>query len=385
MLPIASFNISCPTLVRFGAGVSADLASLLPAGSRRVTLIRGGGGIPSKPIREQLKQLNLTITEVGCGAEPSVKSINDLLGDMEPKAADVVIACGGGAVIDTGKAIAFCMAHGLRLTDDFSEVSVDLLRQPCPIPLIVLPTTAGTGAEVTSNAVLDVPSRRAKISLRGRALFPHAALVDPSLMSGAPAPVVLNSGLDAITQIIEAYTSVAATAFSDALTAPNVERGLYALRDVVEQACPNAMINMAWISLASGLALVNSGLGAAHGLASVVGARYAAPHGALCGRFLIPVLRQNRANADAGSEVERRLDICCAAIASVFPPKDGKDDLSGLDDWLQSQRLPRLADFSATNDDFDGLADQALLASSSQKNAVALEKMHFIKILEDAL
>ena len=346
-------------------------------------MIRGAGGLAAKPVREHLK--HLTITEIICAAEPSVAAINAHLEGFGPHVADVVIACGGGAVIDTGKAIAFCMAHGLRLTDDFTQISAQSLAQPCPIPLIVLPTTAGTGAEVTSNAVLDVPSKRAKISLRGRALFPYAALVDSTLISSAPPHVLLYSGLDAVTQIIEAYTSNAATPFSDALTEPNVARGLCALRGVVERGCPDAMADMGWVSLASGLALANAGLGAAHGLASVVGGRYAAPHGALCGRFLTPVLRQNRANAVAGSETHRRLEMCCAKIASVFTPLISEDDLSGLDAWLKCRQLPRLADFNVATDDCDGLAQEALHASSSRKNAVPLTKAHFLEILEDAL
>jgi len=350
-----------------------------------VIFVRGASGLAARPVLDRLQNAALDVIEITCAKEPGIAGINDLITQLRGQKSDVVVACGGGSVIDTGKALAFCLAHGLRLSDDFSDIPPDLLAKPGPLPLVVLPTTAGTGAEVTSNAVLDVASKRAKLSLRGRALFAQVALVDPVLMLSAPPHVVLNAGLDALTQIIEAYTSVAATPFSDALTSTNVARGLAALRAVTERPDVAGMTDMAWVSLASGLALANSGLGAAHGLASVVGGGYAAPHGALCGRFLIPVLRQNLAQAERGSDAHHRLMTCHHAIATAFAPLDPDDLLSGLDGWISVQALPRLAAYGMKDSDFEGLAQQVVVASSSKKNAVRLDKPHFIHILQAAL
>lgn len=385
MSPGAPFSISCPTKIEFGVGVLADLAKEIPRKAKQVLLIRGAGGIAAGPVRDVLGQMDLNIIECNAGGEPSVTTINALSDEVSTQSIDAVIACGGGAVIDTGKALTFCLAHKVTLTDDFSAIDPDLLATPCPIPLIVLPTTAGTGAEVTSNAVLDVPSLQAKVSLRGRALFPHVAIIDPSLMVSAPPHVILQSGMDAVTQIIEAHTSVAATPFSSALTLDNLESGLVALRAAVQTRCVETMSAMAWTALASGLALANGGLGAAHGLASVIGGRFAAPHGALCGRLLTPVLRQNLARAEPGSEVHAKLDQCCAAIEAVFQPPPGGDDLSGLEAWLSTHSLPYLADFGVTPADFDVLASQAMTASSSRKNAVVLQNADYVGILTDAL
>lgn len=385
MSPGAPFSISCPTKIEFGVGVLADLAKEIPRKAKQILLIRGAGGLAAGPVRDVLDQLDLNITECRAVGEPSVNTISVLREDVLPHKIDAVIACGGGAVIDTGKALAFCLAHKVILGDDFSEIDPDLLAQPSPIPLIVLPTTAGTGAEVTSNVVLDVPSLQAKISLRGRALFPHVAIIDPSLMVSAPPHVILQSGMDAVTQIIEAHTSVAATPFSSALTLDNLESGLVALRAAVQTPSVKTMSEMAWTALASGLALANGGLGAAHGLASVVGGRFAAPHGALCGRLLTPVLRHNLARAELGSDEHVNLDRCCAAIESVFTSPPGTDDLCGLEAWLATHNLPYLADFGVRADDFDGLAEQAMAASSSRKNAVVLEKADYVGIMADAL
>lgn len=383
-MSVQPFNISCSTQIKFGAGVMGDIGSVLASDAGTILFITGAGKSASAPLRAKLDVLDQPMIEVSASGEPSVSSVNAILQRIGSAHIGTVVACGGGAVIDAAKAVSFCLAHQLQLTDNFTQIDAGLLSRPNPIPLIVLPTTAGTGAEVTSNAVLDVPSQQAKISLRGRALFPQAALVDPELMMGAPKHVILNAGLDAITQIIEAYTSVAATPFSDALTAPQIAPGLRALRGVVEGACISDMTEMAWTSLASGLALANSGLGAAHGLASVLGARYPAPHGALCGRFLAPVLRQNLANAATGSQAHHRIDRCCALIAAAFPPLMGGDDLSGLETWAKTHKLPRLAAFGVSHEAIDALAEQSLAASSTQKNAVPVTKPDLLHILNEA-
>jgi alcohol dehydrogenase class IV len=376
------FGISCPTQIRFGPGVSAELETFLPDHAKRVLLLRGAGGAAVAPVRALLKTLDLV--EVSAGGEPSVTSVNAVL-DQVDGPVDAVIACGGGAVLDTGKAVTFCLNHGLRLTDAFGDIDPRLLAVPGAVPLIALPTTAGTGAEVTANAVLDVASQKAKISLRGRGLFPSVALVDPALMMSAPDAVVLHAGLDAVTQIIEAFTSNAATAFSDALTIPALPTGLFALRRVIEDRAQNAMTDMAWTALSSGLALANGGLGAAHGAASVLGGQYGAPHGALCGRLLMPVLRQNLAAAVAGSEAHQRIDTCCAAIAAVFTPLPGGDDLSGLEDWVKRHGLPRLGAYGVTPDALDSLAERSMFASSSRKNAVDLAKADYVAMLTQAM
>ena len=376
------FSIDCPTQIRFGARVSSQLELFLPVGKKRILLLRGAGGTAAAPVRAVLNGFD--VIEVGAGGEPSVGSVNAVL-DKVNCAVDAVIACGGGAVIDTGKAVTVCLNHGLRLSDDFGDIDTRLLAVSGSVPLIVLPTTAGTGAEVTSNAVLEVPSKQAKISLRGRALFPQVALVDPMLMMSAPDHVVLNSGLDAVTQIFEAYTSRAATIFSDALTTPALQMSLLALQRVIEDRTESAMSEMAWSALSSGLALANAGLGAAHGAASILGGQYGAPHGALCGRLLTPVLRQNLARVDLGSEAHQRIVTCCASIAAVFMPIPEGDQLSGLENWMEHQGLPRLADLGVETEALDSLAEQSMRASSSSKNAVTLGKADFVAILEAAM
>ena len=384
MMVSTPFGFTAPTDIRFGEGVSGDLAGILPDDATRVAMIRGGRGLAAEPMIAALDARDITVIDIRCPGEPSVVSVNAALDVLRGTEVDAIVACGGGAVIDSAKAIAFCHGHCLCLTDDFSKVPERHLADPPPLPVIAIPTTAGTGAEVTANAVLDVPATRAKISLRGRALIPGIALVDPTLLPSAPRSTILGSGMDAIVQTIEAFTSSAANAFSDAMTEPNIRRGLEALRTVVNEPTEAAWRDLAWVSLTSGIALANAGLGAAHGLASVVGGRYAAPHGALCGRLLIPTLRRNAAAAPPGSRAQDRITIAITEIASVFPQNDVRDPLSGLSAWQDQSGLPRLSAYGVERQDFTDLATRAIAASSSRKNAVPLTPDDFMAILEEA-
>lgn len=378
------FSVSCPTQIRFGAGTRTELPRHLPDGARHCLLVRGGRSDAAKEIEAILKDAGMTVQSLRCGGEPSVGGLNQLRHDVAGGQVDAIIACGGGSVIDTGKALSFVLSHDMALPDDFKEVDQSLLGAPGTIPCIALPTTAGTGAEVTANAVLDLPSRTAKVSLRGRALYPTVAIVDPDLIASCPPKVMFHAGLDAITQVVEAYTSNAATPFSDALSAPAIAKGLAALPLVLAEGDPQARSDMAWVSLSSGLALANAGLGAAHGIASVLGSRFGASHGALCGRLLVPVLRQNAHRAVAGTQTAKRLQTCQDLIATAFPPQDDNDPLGGFEAWINGFGLARLKDWGVPPDDFVTLASASAAASSSQKNAVPLEAADYVAILAAA-
>lgn len=380
-----TFSFTCPTEVFFGVGASKDLLKVLPRECTNVVFVTGSQGAAASKALRELRRKGFVISVVRVAGEPTVSFIDTTYQSLKGAKAHVVVACGGGSVIDSGKALAFMLSHSLSLGENFHSISERLLSAPCEIPCIALPTTAGTGAEVTANAVLEFETEGAKISLRGRALYPRVAIVDPALMRFAPAHVVLGSGLDAVTQVIEAYTSISATEFSDLLSKPAIETGLRALRDVVERDDIEAWSRLSWVSLSSGLALANSGLGAAHGLASILGAQFQAPHGALCGRLLLPVLKQNLNRSEANSFARGRLEYCRDVISKVFPPSNGTTDLSGMAAWIDRHNLPRLSDWSVNPTHIVSLAERGLSASSSKKNAVALNKQDFIKILEEAV
>ncbi len=382
MFPVNPFSISCKTDVHFGAGTHRRLLDLLPQGVKSVLLVKGVSNGPSSPIRLLLSSAGIRCAMVVCANEPSVGSVNSAWLNVHKTPVDCIVVCGGGSAIDTGKALRIALHNGAPLSDDDFALNHTASEE---IPLIVLPTTAGTGSEVTANAVLAAATRDAKVSLRGLGLQPSIAIVDPELMQAAPKAVVLYSGLDAVVQNIEAYTSSFATPFTRSLSGPAVSGTLTALRDVIESNNPNAWAQLAWGSLASGIALANGGLGAVHGLASVLGGAYSAPHGALCGRLLGPVLRANLASTQCTEEIRKNITMCQRAVLDLFAPSQASDPFSGFESWLAKQGLPRLGDWGIQADRIDILAKAAEGASSSLKNPVQLEKNELAQVLRDAL
>lgn len=377
-----SFSISCKTEVHFGVGLRRKLADVMPNSGQHVVLVKGKSNRASASVRMLLSNAGFDLSTVACTDEPSIQSVNDAYARLRSAPVDCIVACGGGSVIDTGKALVVALERGGPLTDEDFSASHDFTSR---ISLIVLPTTAGTGSEVTSNAVLGASRKDAKISLRGKGLQPTVAIVDPDLMRDAPDKVVLYSGLDAVVQNIEAYTSSFATSFTRALSGPAIESGLTALRDITETNDQAAWTDMAWASLASGIALANGGLGAVHGIASVLGGAYDAPHGALCGRLLIPVLKANLASERCTSTARADITNCQRTISELFPPTRSSDPYSGLEDWLKTQGLPRLSHWGIEPDQVDALAAQAVNASSSLKNPVKLETRELSQAIHEAL
>jgi len=368
--------------VHFGVGAVKALTSVLPKHVEAVLLVRGASETTSQPIREDLEEHGVEVHQISVTSEPSVASVNSALHQIVGAHCSAVIACGGGSVLDTAKALRFCLELGSELPEDIGTVDQASLESSAKIVLVAIPTTAGTGAEVTCNAVLGLTGLKA--SLRGRRLFPSVALVDPNLFASAPRSVAVGAGLDALTQTIEAYTSRVASPFTDAITEPNVRLGARALRKVAERGDEAAWTQMGWVSLSSGVALANGGLGAAHGLAAVLGGRYDAPHGLLCGRLLGPVLSKNRSMAEIGSDAFLKIEHCIEVLTEIFPSGHGQDELSGLGIWLKQHQVPKLRDFCPDRRNFDEISEAAVFASSSTKNPVALKKADFREILDAA-
>ncbi|MEM6489616.1 MAG: urease accessory protein UreD, partial [Pseudomonadota bacterium] len=314
--------------------------------------------------------------------------------------AQAVVALGGGAAIDLAKAVAGLAPATRPMLDHLEVVGGGLPLEAEPLPVVALPTTAGTGAEVTRNAVIGVPAHRRKVSLRDPRLMPRLAIVDPALSSGAPRAVTLASGLDAVTQVIEPYLSARATAMTDALVAPAIPLGLSALVRLMRGEDRSAREAMAYVGLVGGLALSNAGLGAVHGFAGVLGGRTGAAHGAICGRLLPFVLAMNErltaeavgdastrvstsASARASARAAARLPAVRAALAGALGCAPGAA-FTTLAAWARDQGLASLAAMgharraSATGGDGDPLgedravAEASLAASSMKANPVAL-------------
>ncbi len=376
------FSFSCKTDVRFGAGSHQSLIEALPPAAKSILLVKGASNATSAPIRLLLSNAGYGLQSVDCIEEPSVRSVNDAYRSVNPRNVDCIVACGGGSVIDTAKALRVALLKDAALKDDDFAINHAAQGQ---IPLIVLPTTAGTGSEVTANAVLGAATSNAKISLRGPGLQADIAIVDPDLMRTAPHKVILYAGMDAVVQNIESYTSAKATPFTRALSEPAIATTLRALVDVLDTGNHNAWADLAWGSLSSGIALANGGLGAAHGIASVIGGAFPAPHGGLCARLLAPVLRANLASDICPPRVRNDILKCQVVIQNQFAPTQTGDPLSGLESWLTAQELPRLSDWGVMPGDVEVLAHASSTASSSLKNPIKLSADELADVITEAL
>lgn len=318
------FAFATATEILFGRGQSRIAAERVAGMGRRVLLVHGRDAGRAAWLAEALTGRDCAVTGFAVPREPDLDLIRD--GIAAAGGAEVVVALGGGAVIDAGKAIAALIPATRPMLDHLEVVGQGLPLDQPPLPFVAIPTTAGTGAEVTRNAVIGVPEHRRKVSLRDARMLPRLAIVDPGLTDGCPRAVTLASGLDAITQVIEPFVCTRANPLTDALCRDAIPRGLAALRALMGNdggkpqstqgdrtgfqpaetiADPDARDDMAWVSLSGGLALANAGLGAVHGLAGPLGGLTGAPHGAICGALLPHVLMMNRRAATDPATVER--------------------------------------------------------------------------------
>jgi alcohol dehydrogenase class IV len=367
----AAFSFLTAGEIQFGRGVaSAAVERALQLG-RRVLVVHGAKVARAGWLLEELEKAGGEVTGFACGREPDVALIEAGVAAARAHGAQVVVSLGGGAVIDAGKAIAALVPAGRPMLDHLEVVGQGLPLEADPLPFIALPTTAGTGAEVTKNAVIGVPEAGRKVSLRDARMLPDLALVDPALTDGLPKAVTLASGLDAVTQVIEPYVSSRANRMSDALCRAAIAPGLNALRRLIDEGeDAGARDDMAWCSLSGGLALANAGLGAVHGLAGPIGGVSPAPHGAVCGRLLPFVLEENAKRAEG--LVALRLGEVRGWIAEVLggEPEDAPETLEA---WARAAGLPGLRAMGLAPEQDKAVAEAAVASSSMKGNPVALD------------
>ncbi len=355
--------------IRFGRGTAAEVATAVAGRGRQVLLVHGASAVRSDWLRRDLAAAGCAVTALACPREPDLDLVMAGVAAARAARAEVVVSLGGGAVIDLGKAVAALVPATRPVLDHLEVVGQGLPLDHPPLPFVAVPTTAGTGAEVTKNAVISVPDARRKVSLRDDRMLPVLAVVDAGLTDGAPRAVTLASGLDAVTQVIEPYVSHRANRLTDALCRDAIPLGLAALVRLMAGEDAGARDDMAWVSLCGGLALANAGLGAVHGLAGPIGGMSAAPHGAVCGVLLPHVLAANGAVATGQAaariaEVRGWIAGCLGGAAADAP--------GTLAAWSAAQGLPGLGAMGLDRADLAAVADAAAGSSSMKANPVPL-------------
>lgn len=380
MLP--SFSLLSAGEIRFGRGQASSAVPWLKQCASRVLLVHGANPQRAAFLHDALCDAALSVHVFAVTHEPTLDDIEQGVNFARAMQVEAVISLGGGAVIDAGKAIAALMPAQGPLIDYLEVVGTGRVLEADPLPFIAIPTTAGTGAEVTKNAVINVPAHQRKVSLRDNRMLPNLAIVDPTLTDHTPASVTLTSGLDAITQVIEPYLCSRANPFTDALCRAAIPRGIKALMRLMTQECPDSRDDMAWVSLCGGLALANAGLGVIHGLAGPLGGLCDAPHGALCGSLLPFGLALNNRHVSELPMLARFDDVrgWLAQALGVSPLQA----FDALQTWSQQAGLGSLRTLGVP---YDALAPAALAASTSSSmkaNPVTLSNEQLLTLLQNA-
>jgi len=387
-----SFDVPAPRVV-FGAGVVADVGVIAAGLGRNTLLVSGRSGRHAAAVTEALAATGLRWTTFSVDGEPTIDTARAGTAAARAAGCDLVIAIGGGSALDAAKAIAALVANGGDPLDYLEVVGRGQPLARPSLPFIAIPTTAGTGSEVTKNAVLASPEHGVKASLRSPLMLPSVAILDPDLLVGLPPSVLAASGVDALSQLIEPLLSTRANSITDALAREAIPRSAAALARAHAAARAGHPIAgadwdaLALASLFGGLCLANAGLGAVHGFAAPLGGMFAAPHGAVCAALLPAVLRVNahavatRAPDSAAAPRFRELAVLLTGQpgASV---DDGVDRIAAL---CRSLDVPGLARYGMKTDRIPELCAKARAASSMKGNPLPLTDDELAEIVRASL
>lgn len=383
-----NFEFATSQQIIFGSGRLGDLPKLARPFGTRPAFITGSSAERITPVFQLLKCAGIHPAAFSIADEPTIPRIAELAQKACALECDYVIALGGGSVIDAGKAIAALLTNTGSLMDYLEVIGKGRPLTQASAPCIAIPTTSGTGAEVTRNAVLRSPERHVKVSMRHPSMLPDIALIDPELTLSMPPNVTASTGLDALTQLIEAFVSINSSPLTDALCRDAIPRAARALPCVYEKGNDlAAREEMAYASLCGGLALANAGLGAVHGFAGAIGGMFSAPHGTVCAALLPAVFAAN----NLALQTRAPAHPACAKYAELNVLLTGQTEgnITHTMGWLKEicakLATPGLADLGVTADHFPEIIANAKQASSMKGNPILLTDEELAGILEASL
>jgi alcohol dehydrogenase class IV len=382
------FEFATAGQVIFGAGTLPQIGPIASDAGRKAFVTTGSRGNDLDRLVSILSDHGVSCQRFAVTGEPTVEMVLQGCKAARESGCDLVIGFGGGSALDAAKAVAALLTNPGDPLDYLEVVGRGLPLTQRPAPFLAIPTTAGTGSEVTRNAVLAVPEQQVKVSLRSPMMLARTALVDPELTYSLPPEVTAATGMDALAQVIEPYVSRRANLLTDIYCRDGITRAARSLRRAFHDgADPQAREDMAFASLMGGLALANAGLGAVHGFAGALGGMYAAPHGAVCAALLPTVVRVN-ARALAGREPAHPALQRYAEIA-VWVTGDTSATIDDLANWLEELRaelhIPGLQAYGVALKDLPVLVEKGMAASSMRANPITLSPTEAREILERSL
>ena len=380
-----SIDFSTANRIIFGAGRISSLGEIIGHYGKRVLIVKGKKFPDPKTIFAICENANVRWDCFNVVNEPNVETINRSVELGREKKSDFVIGFGGGSVIDTGKATSALLNNQGSLLDYLEVVGKGKPLKKTSKPYIAIPTTAGTGSEVTRNAVISVPEKKVKVSMRNAYLLPEVAIIDPELTYGVPKTITAVTGMDAFTQVIEPYVSRYSNVLVDMFCKDAIPRGAsYLLRAWKNGNDHEARENISWVSLMGGLALANAKLGAVHGFAGPIGGMFHAPHGAVCAALLPSVMLVNaEALSNRGNDLEKisRFENIARWVTGVENAtiEEGVEWIESLCKYME---IPRLSELGIKKAHFSTIIEKSKNSSSMKGNPIQLTEQEMVKILE---
>jgi alcohol dehydrogenase class IV len=385
---VVHFDLAVPADVRFGAGRVSEVPDALAAlGASRVLVVTGRTTSRADAIRSALGKAGISSIPFGVASEPSIGRVRAAMELLADSGCDAVLGYGGGSAIDVAKAAAVLATSG---TDPMEHLEVIGAGRPIErpgLPCVAVPTTAGTGSEVTRNSVLS--GGGIKASLRSPLLLPKVVVVDPDLLVGLPSTTIAASGMDALSQLIEPLLSKRANPLTDALARDGIGRSARSLRRAYAEGMENAAVreDLALASLLGGMCLANSGLGAVHGIAAAAGARLSAPHGAVCAAVLAAAMEVNllalRARDREHPSVPRMTEV--ARVLTGRPDATPENGIGWLRELTAALSIPGLASYRLSDDEIPAVVNAAQKASSMRANPIELTDAEVTEIVTRSL
>jgi alcohol dehydrogenase class IV len=380
---MSTFEFATANRIIFGAGKLSELASQIDAHVQRLLLVRGSSADAIPRVRQDLTARGIQLVEFEVRGEPTVDMVR--AGVQAAQGCQMVIGLGGGSVMDAGKAIAALASNPGDVLDYLEVVGRGQSLVNAPLPYIAIPTTAGTGTEVTRNAVIESPEHGVKVSLRSPLMLPRLALVDPELTYGLPPAVTASSGLDALTQLIEPFVSLKANPLTDAVCREGLAHAARSLRTAWHNGRDQqAREGMSLASLFGGMALANAALGAVHGFAGPLGGMLHAPHGAICARLIPLVMHANlralRTRQPEHPAIDRYTQI--ARILTGKKTAAAQDGVDWVADLVSELNIPALGMLGMDLAQIPEAVEKTLKASSFKGNPIALTADELSLILE---
>ena len=394
-MAISPFFFAKVPPIHFGTGKIEQLPSLLKSlKAHKVLVVTGGKSLEHSGnwsvIQSLLEQNQITIKRIAYSGEPTTPDVDRLCQQYRPHQIEAVVGIGGGSVIDLGKALSAMLPHQNSIFDHLEGVGKGIPHSGVKLPYLAIPTTSGTGGEVTKNAVIsEVGKNGYKKSLRHDNLIPDGIIIDGNLLTSCPRSITAACGLDALTQLLEPFLSPTASPLTDAIAVSGIEK----VAEYFLPACgseannPKVREGMAYASLCSGICLANAGLGIVHGLASPIGGLFPIPHGVVCGT-LMGIANQVTLKAMRAREPHNPAILKMSQVGLLLSRETGKSEnyygdflIQTLWEWTEQLAVPKLSDYGVTASDLETIVEQ----TSNRNNPIQLTREEIFSILSSRL